>query len=120
MEQRIKERLDELTELRNAIKLEGNSYGEDSPERKRLAKKFSEVNEAVKYLENGPSEQFIKDEIEKAFKKIEIRGLERLKVEEELDKRYISEDVYDEKMDSLNDKIYKKQIKFLRAVLPKN
>lgn len=120
MEERIQQRLEELIEQRNEIRTASASYPEGSTERKRLGKKFSEINEAIKYLENGPSEQFIKDEIETAFKKIEVRGLEKQRVEEELDKRYISKDVYDEKMLSLSDKIYKKQIKFLRAILPKN
>ena len=120
MEERIQQRLEELTEQRNEIRTASDSFPEGSTERKRLSKKFSDINEAVKYLEKGPSEEFIKQEIETAFKKIEIRGLEKQRVEEELANRHISKDVYDEKISSLTDKLYKKQIKFLRAILPKN
>jgi len=120
MEERIQQRLEELTEQRDAIRIDSESYPENSTERKRLGKKFSDISEAVKYLEKGPSEEFIKQEIETAFKKIEIRGLEKQRVEEELANRHISKDVYDEKIASLTDKLYKKQIKFLRAILPKN
>lgn len=119
MEQRIEQRLKEIIQQRDDIKVESQSFPQGSPERKRLAKKYSLLNEAIKYLEKGPSEQFIKDEIEKAFKKIEVRSLERQRVEAEYDNKYISRDVYNEKIFSLSDKIYKKQIKFFRSILPK-
>jgi Fe-S cluster assembly scaffold protein SufB len=120
MEERIQQRLEEIIEQRDAIRLSGNSFLPGTTERKRLAKKFTLLDEAVKYLEKGPSEQFIKDEIEKAFKKIEVRSLERQRVDAEFANEYISKDVYDEKIASLSDKNFKKQIKFLRSILPKN
>jgi len=84
----------------------------------KAQKKMNKIRTAILYLEKGPTEEFIKQEIENLHKK----GNTRTDAVEDLDKQrqHLSEKDYKQKLETLSLVDIKHQIAFLRFCLPKD